>query len=117
MPNSPEQFAARLRFDYERYGKLIKGGPAPERDIISRHHISELRMRTIIDLPDRQIEALDRVGRSRKLSRAELIRQAVERYLQENLPAREEAFGLWQRSGVRRDGVAFQRRLRKEWKR
>jgi tripartite-type tricarboxylate transporter receptor subunit TctC len=24
VPSSPEQFAARLRFDYERYGKLIK---------------------------------------------------------------------------------------------
>jgi len=24
MPNSPEQFAARVRLDYERYGKLIK---------------------------------------------------------------------------------------------
>jgi tripartite-type tricarboxylate transporter receptor subunit TctC len=24
VPNTPEQFAARLRFDYERYGKLIK---------------------------------------------------------------------------------------------
>ena len=74
-------------------------------------------MRTIIDLPDRQVEELDRVGRSRKLSRAELIRQAVERYLQENLPARKEAFGLWKRSGTRQDGLALQRRLRKEWHR
>jgi tripartite-type tricarboxylate transporter receptor subunit TctC len=24
LPSTPEQFAARLRFDYERYGKLIK---------------------------------------------------------------------------------------------
>ena len=24
VPSSPEQFAARLRFDFERYGKLIK---------------------------------------------------------------------------------------------
>jgi tripartite-type tricarboxylate transporter receptor subunit TctC len=24
VPSTPEQFAARLRFDYERYGKLIK---------------------------------------------------------------------------------------------
>ena len=74
-------------------------------------------MRTIIDLPDRHVEELDRVGRSRKLSRADLLRQAVERYLEENLPAREEAFGLWKRNGLRHDGVALQRRLRKEWKR
>lgn len=74
-------------------------------------------MRTIIDLPDRQVEALERISRSRKLSRAELIRQAVERYLQEHLPARDEAFGLWKREGLRVDGIAFQRRLRREWKR
>ena len=74
-------------------------------------------MRTIIDLPDRQLEQLERISRSRKLSRAELIRQAVDRYLQEHLPGREEAFGVWKRKGPREDGVAFQRRLRKEWKR
>jgi hypothetical protein len=74
-------------------------------------------MRTIIDLPDRQVEELERLGRSRKLSRAELIRQAVERYLQENVPARDEAFGLWKRAGARRDGLTLQRQLRKEWER
>jgi len=74
-------------------------------------------MRTIIDLPDRQVDALERISRSRKLSRAELIRQAVDRYLQEHLPGRDEAFGLWTREGVRQDGVTYQRRLRKEWKR
>ena len=73
-------------------------------------------MRTIIDLPDRQIDALERISRSRKLSRAELIRQAVDHYLQEHLPGKEEAFGLWKRAGAREDGVAYQRRLRKEWK-
>ena len=72
-------------------------------------------MRTIIDLPDRQVEELERLGRSRKLSRAEMIRQAVERYLQEIVPAREEAFGLWKRAGSRQDGLSLQRRLRKEW--
>lgn len=74
-------------------------------------------MRTIIDLPDRQVEALERICRSRKLSRTELIRQAVDHYLQEHLPVRDQAFGLWKREGLREDGVAFQRRLRKEWKR
>lgn len=74
-------------------------------------------MRTIIDLPDRQVEALERICRSRKLSRTELIRQAVDHYLQEHLPVRDQAFGLWKGEGAREDGVAFQRRLRKEWKR
>lgn len=73
-------------------------------------------MRTIIDLSDRQVDALERISRSRKLSRAELIRQAVDRYLQEHLPRRDEAFGLWKRAGPRAYGVVLQRRLRKEWK-
>jgi tripartite-type tricarboxylate transporter receptor subunit TctC len=25
VPSTPEQFAARLRSDYDRYGKLIRG--------------------------------------------------------------------------------------------
>ena len=74
-------------------------------------------MRTIIDLPERQVDALERISRSTKRSRAELIRQAVDSYLKEHLPGRDEAFGLWKRAGVREEGVAFQRRLRKEWKR
>jgi len=74
-------------------------------------------MRTIVDLPDRQVEALERICRSRNLSRTELIRQAVDHYLQEHLPVRDQAFGLWKREGLREDGVVFQRRLRKEWKR
>lgn len=74
-------------------------------------------MRTVIDLSDRQIDALERISRSRNLSRAELIRQAVDRYVQEYLSGRDEAFGLWKGEAVREDGVAVQRRLREEWKR
>lgn len=72
-------------------------------------------MRTIIDLPDRQLEALGRICRRRKLSRAEVIRQAVERYLVEHAPEPEAAFGLWKRGAAPEDGVAYQRRLRREW--
>ena len=72
-------------------------------------------MRTIIDLPDRQLEALERISKHRKLSRAELIRQAVERYLAEHAPDPGAAFGLWKRAGARGDGLAYQRRLRREW--
>lgn len=74
-------------------------------------------MRTIIDLPDQQLEALGRISKRRKLSRAELIRQAVDRYLAEHAPELGAAFGLWKRAGARKDGVAYQRRLRREWSR
>lgn len=74
-------------------------------------------MRTIIDLPDRQLEALTRLARSRKVSRAQLIRQAVDGYLQMNSPSVEEAFGLWRGKGKPRDGLALQGKLRAEWAR
>lgn len=73
-------------------------------------------MRTIIDLPERQLDALERISKGRKLSRAELIRRAVDLYLAEHAPAAVAAFGLWRRAGAREDGLAYQRRLRKEWK-
>ena len=38
-------------------------------------------MRTTINLTGAQLEALSRISRQRRLSRAELIRQAVDRYL------------------------------------
>ena len=72
-------------------------------------------MRTIIDIPERQVEALERISRRRKVSRAELIRQAVDRFLAENAPDAGAAFGLWRKAGKREDGVVYQRRLRREW--
>jgi len=56
-------------------------------------------MRTIIDLPEGQLAALDRIAKSRKLSRTALVRQAVERYVAEQAPERGAAFGLWRRAG------------------
>lgn len=72
-------------------------------------------MRTIVDLSASQLASLDRISRTRKLSRAELIRRAVDRFLSENTPEANAAFGLWKRSGSRVDGLAHQRRLRRGW--
>jgi metal-responsive CopG/Arc/MetJ family transcriptional regulator len=70
-------------------------------------------MRTLVDLPERELEQLTALSRSRKTSRAELIRQAVAGYLAQNKAGMEDSFGLWK---VRReDGVTYQDRLRKEW--
>jgi metal-responsive CopG/Arc/MetJ family transcriptional regulator len=72
-------------------------------------------MRTIIELTDGQLEALARISRQRRLSRAELIRQAIDRYLAEQAPKTDAAFGLWKRAGRQEDGLAYQLRVRKEW--
>jgi predicted transcriptional regulator len=71
-------------------------------------------MRTVIDLPDEQIEPLKALAEQMKLSRAELVRRAVADYLRRHRPAADDtAFGLWRHRGE--DGVAYQERLRSEW--
>ena len=72
-------------------------------------------MRTIIELPDDQIEALDGICRRDGISRAEAVRQAVTLLMRQRGASRSGvAFGLWRgrRGG---DGLAYQERLRREW--
>ena len=58
-------------------------------------------MRTIVDLPDRQIEALKRMPDAVQLSRAELMRRAVAEYLARHQPMeKDEAFGVWKARNV-----------------
>lgn len=74
-------------------------------------------MRTLIDLPQEQIEALAKLGRERGSSRAALIREAVAEYLGRRQAGHlDEAFGLWREgAGEPEDGLAYQDRLRAEW--
>ena len=71
-------------------------------------------MRTLVDLGDARIKALDELARIEKLSRAAVIRQAVDDYLaKRRTKQQEDAFGLW---GDRKlDGLAYQEKLRGEW--
>ncbi len=72
-----------------------------------------MRMRTLVDLPDEDLEGLTQLGRRRGVSRAKIIRQAVRDYLQRHTGASDdEAFGLW---GAGEDGLEYQQRLRSEW--
>ena len=71
-------------------------------------------MRTIVNLPDEQIEALKRMSETAHSSRAELVRRAIDEYLARHLPAQDDAaFGLWKKRNI--DGVAFQENARDEW--
>ena len=71
-------------------------------------------MRTIIDLPAEQLEALDIICRREAISRAEAIRRAVTLLVEhKSSKAATSAFGLWRDRGV--DGVEYQRRIRAEW--
>jgi hypothetical protein len=74
-----------------------------------------LPMRTLVDLPEGELERLNVLSRARKVSRAELIRQAVAGFLAQNKAGLEVSFGLWK--GRKVDGVEYQERLRGEWER
>lgn len=71
-------------------------------------------MRTIVDLPEEQIEVLKQLSEQSRLSRAELMRRAVAEYLQRHHSnSAEDAFGVWRQSP--HDGLDYQRRQREEW--
>jgi hypothetical protein len=71
-------------------------------------------MRTIIELPNEQLDALDALRQREGISRAEAIRRAVAAYVRlEGVKHTNAAFGLWR--GRRVDSLAEERRLRREW--
>jgi hypothetical protein len=79
-------------------------------------YYDDVIMRTIIDLPEEQIQALDRWCRRDGISRAEAIRRAIAQTVTVQSAADTgQAFGLWRDRPV--DGVVYQRRVRKEWER
>ncbi len=73
-------------------------------------------MRTIVDLPEDQLAALDAWREARGVSRAEAVRRAVAKLL-DTVDACEvalaAAWGLCTARAV--DGIAAQKRLRDEW--
>ena len=75
--------------------------------------LSSATMRTLIDIPDRQIQELAMLCEAEKISRAELIRRAISAYLDTKQTGAAEAFGLWKARKV--DGLAYQEQVRAEW--
>lgn len=73
-------------------------------------------MRTIIDLPPAQLDALDAWCERDGISRAEAIRRAVAAAIgAQTAVARESAYGIWRNRGI--DGLAWQESMRAEWDR
>lgn len=71
-------------------------------------------MRTIIDIPDGQVQDLTALAARAKQPRAALVREAIAEYLaRHRLSARTDAFGLW--GADTPDGLAYQDRIRGEW--
>ncbi len=71
-------------------------------------------MRTIVELPDEQVEALGNICAQEKVSRAEIIRRAVGNYIQEKQSGKgQNAFGLWKKKKI--NSLKYESRLRAEW--
>lgn len=71
-------------------------------------------MRTIVDIPERDLRRLDAIARKQKVSRTEVVRKAVAEYATRQSEV-EEFFGLWRGRGI--DALAHQNALRDEWER
>jgi len=67
----------------------------------------------LVDLPETELEQLNALSKARHVSRAELIRQAVAGYLEQNKAGLDASFGMWKKKAV--DGVEYQDKLRGEW--
>ena len=71
-------------------------------------------MRTLVDLPDTQIQALAVLCEKTGQPRAAIIREAVAEYLARHRPEPAvAAFGLWGGAGI--DGLIWQEKVRSEW--
>jgi predicted transcriptional regulator len=68
-------------------------------------------VRTLIDLPDAQIQALAALCERLKQPRAAVIREAVAEYLERH--AVQPAYELWSAETV--DGLDYQEKVRAEW--
>lgn len=70
--------------------------------------------RIVIDLPDEDLRQLDNLKAIRHVARAEIIRQALAGYLENNrADGSSNAFGLWGNKKV--DGVVYENQIREEW--
>lgn len=70
-------------------------------------------MRTLVDIPDRQINELAAISSAQNISRAELIRRAISSYISLHCDGAGDAFGIWKERP--QEGLAYQERIRSEW--
>lgn len=74
-------------------------------------------MRTLVDIPDHDIKILNQLSKKKKISRAEIIRQALTSYITNHSKAKElyiKAFGIWKEKKL--NSLEYQRKFREEWK-
>jgi len=77
--------------------------------------------RILADLPDEEIQRLDRIAQAQGKSRAAVLREAVASYtaqpLNDDTSWLDKGFGLWTRHGIAYDPHEYDRKRRAEWTR
>ncbi len=75
-------------------------------------------MRTLVDIPDNHLKALNAMAKAKEVSRAELLRQAISEFLKVH-DKKKTGDGIARSAGAWgkdfEDGLAYQLRLRAEW--
>ena len=72
--------------------------------------------RILTEVPDEDVKRLDAIARRDGKSRAAVLREAIQNYLDAgSKQGFEKYFGLWERHGSRVDGLEYERQLRDEW--
>ncbi len=73
-------------------------------------------MRVLVDMPDRDLQHLNRISKLDKVSRAEVIRRAITAYIAPRKGSGiDKAFGIW--ADMKEDALEYQERMRREWDR
>ncbi|MDX1924730.1 MAG: hypothetical protein SFT91_05895 [Rickettsiaceae bacterium] len=73
--------------------------------------------RTLVDIPEDKLSKLDLIAKNKQVSRAFIIRSAIDKLLQEynNQPdSADKAFGLFKSQKI--NSLELQRHLREDWK-
>lgn len=77
--------------------------------------------RILADLPDAEIQRLDRIAKAEGKSRAAVVREAVSAYragpAEPDLSWIAAGFGLWKAAGIEIDPATYERQRRAEWTR
>ncbi|MCP5395820.1 MAG: ribbon-helix-helix protein, CopG family [Sphingomonadaceae bacterium] len=71
--------------------------------------------RILADLPDDDIQWLDRLSAERGVSRAALLREAVTAYRAKDRDWLDAGFGLWTRHGQGAEGDRYEQDIRAGW--
>ena len=70
-------------------------------------------MKTLIDIPERQIHLLSDLCDKFSISRAEAIRRAIDLFVNNNKQSPVDVFGAWKDKSD--DGLNYQEQIRDEW--